>query len=118
MILTLEICVAILCVCAGVLIAIQAMDPVGHKMALLRRRSRKTPTFEEAVELAVKDQIAHERHLASRGIHYWSQQRERAVLQRIEKLMGKVASPTMASFVRTRLLQVEVVNLSPHKPKR
>lgn len=84
----------------------------------LARYRKKVPTFEEAFEQALKEQLAHERLLAGHQVHFWHQQRERAVMQRIEKKMGKVASPTMLAFVRQKLLQVEVVNLSPHKPKR
>ncbi len=91
---------------------------LGKRPVAWMRKRRRTPTFEEAVDLALAEQISHERNLVKIGVHYWNQQRERAVLQRIEKLMGKVATPTMGNYVRARLLQVEVVNLSPHKPKR
>lgn len=79
------------------------------------RRARPTPTLDQAIEEAIKEQIEQERHLNHAGIHYWSQQRERAVLQRIERKTGKVATPTMAAYVHQRILQVETF---PARPKR
>ena len=108
-----------LAICAAFTLGIYTPDLVKRfvKRPLSRYR-KKVPTFEEAFEAALKEQLDHERHLAKTNVHYWTQQRERAVMQRIEQKMGKVASPTMLAFVRQKLLQVEVVNLSPHKPKR
>ena len=88
---------------------------LGKRQLTWWRRRKNVPTMEQAVELALVAQVDHERHLAASGVHYWTQQRERAVLQRIEKLTGQRANPTIAGFVRQRLLQIEVVNLSPHK---
>lgn len=66
-------------------------------------------SFDELLEEAIRDQIEHEKLLARRNVHFWAAQRERAVVQRLERRMGKVSSQTIRDLVRQELRRFELV---------